>query len=337
MKPLVSIIVPCYNSERYIFRLLDSILIQSYESIELIVINDGSTDSTEKIIMKYKEKFEESKKKFIYRYQNNQGQAAAINNGLECISGKYFCWIDSDDFLHKNSIEKRVNLLKNAGKGFFCISACDVVNEENIECVVRKKYRKKPLGEDNYFIDAILDKNVVFLSGGGFMINTSDFWKVCKTRKIFPSRAGQNWQLMLPIIYNYKCIYIEESLYTVVERGNSHSRSYRTKNEKIYRAETFNVLLKTVVKEMEIEEEQQILELIDKKYKMQMLKIALMYGDNDLSNNIYSDWRKNYKVTAKAWVMHLASACIITRKFICECYKKNYIDSILKRLKNARK
>lgn len=82
VEPLVSIITPSYNSEKYLDAFFISILEQDYEKYEMIFINDGSTDRTENIVYKYKEKFEERNIRFVYLKQENGGQAKAMN--LQC-------------------------------------------------------------------------------------------------------------------------------------------------------------------------------------------------------------------------------------------------------------
>ena len=77
MEKKVSIITPCFNGEGFVERYLNSILNQTYKNIELIFINDGSTDRTEKVVKSYIIKFEEKGMKLIYIYQENAGQAAA--------------------------------------------------------------------------------------------------------------------------------------------------------------------------------------------------------------------------------------------------------------------
>ena len=78
MKPLVSIISPCYNGEKYLHRFLRSVLHQTYERIELILIDDGSEDGSRDIILSYQKQFEEKGYLFHYIYQKNSGQAAEI-------------------------------------------------------------------------------------------------------------------------------------------------------------------------------------------------------------------------------------------------------------------
>ena len=111
MQKKVSIITPCYNGEMYVERMLNSVLEQDYNNIEFILINDGSTDKTEAIVKKYETKFKKKGIDFIYIYQSNSGQAAALNKGLAIFKGDYLTWPDSDDMLSKDSISKKVEFL----------------------------------------------------------------------------------------------------------------------------------------------------------------------------------------------------------------------------------
>ena len=95
---LVSLITPCYNGEKHIGRLLNSILEQTYPNIEHYVIDDGSTDNTADVIKSYIEKYEAKGYSLTYVFQNNSGQSVAINNGLKLIKGEYLLWPDSDDY-----------------------------------------------------------------------------------------------------------------------------------------------------------------------------------------------------------------------------------------------
>ena len=88
MKPLVSIITPCYNGESYITCFLDSILYQTYPNIELWIVNDGSKDKTEEIILSYKSKFDDKGYKLNYIYQENAGQEPV---GQESAGEKHRC------------------------------------------------------------------------------------------------------------------------------------------------------------------------------------------------------------------------------------------------------
>ncbi|NFO10197.1 glycosyltransferase [Clostridium botulinum] len=109
MKPLVSIIIPVYNSASFLSECLDSVICQSYKKLEIICINDGSTDNSLSIIKKYAKK----DNRIRYYTQKNKGQSAARNEGLKMCSGEYVSFVDSDDMIDLNTISIAMDLLLN--------------------------------------------------------------------------------------------------------------------------------------------------------------------------------------------------------------------------------
>lgn len=106
---LVSIIVPAYNAEKTIKRCIDSLLEQTYKDIEIIIIDDGSQDSTEEKCKEYREK-----NQIRYIKIENTGVSGARNWGIDNATGSYIVFVDSDDYIEKTMIEKLVNNAKNA-------------------------------------------------------------------------------------------------------------------------------------------------------------------------------------------------------------------------------
>ena len=97
----ISVIIPIYNAEKFLSRCLDSVVKQSFKNIEIICINDGSTDSSGAILTK----FSENDYRFRVITQDNQGLSASRNNGLEVASGAYIFFLDADDYLHPQALE----------------------------------------------------------------------------------------------------------------------------------------------------------------------------------------------------------------------------------------
>ena len=103
MKPLISIIVPIYNTESYLEKCLDSLVNQTLKNIEIILINDGSPDNSEKIIKKYLKKYSD---KIVYYKKENEGQGVARNYAIKLARGEYLTFVDSDDFGTCNNIRR---------------------------------------------------------------------------------------------------------------------------------------------------------------------------------------------------------------------------------------
>ena len=113
-KPLVSIIIPVYNGSNYLTEAIESALSQTYENIEIIIVNDGSTDNkaTENIALSYKEKIR-------YIYKENGGVSSALNEGIKHMRGEWFSWLSHDDLYTPDKIEKQIRLISNVEKEKF--------------------------------------------------------------------------------------------------------------------------------------------------------------------------------------------------------------------------
>ena len=106
--PLVSIIIPVYNGENFVREAIDSALAQTYKNIEVIVVNDGSTDKTEEILKSYGDKI-------IFYSKQNGGVSSALNYGIKKMHGEYFSWLSHDDLYYKNKVSAEVSYLYNHG------------------------------------------------------------------------------------------------------------------------------------------------------------------------------------------------------------------------------
>ncbi|MDF2159400.1 glycosyltransferase family A protein [Algoriphagus sp. CAU 1675] len=119
---LVSIIIPVYNKAEFIRETLDSALAQTFPHIELVLVNDGSTDGSFDILQEYKEKFPA---KIQLIDSPNQGVSAATNLGMQASNGEYIQFLDADDLLSPDKISTQVNLFK--GKRKASIATCSYV------------------------------------------------------------------------------------------------------------------------------------------------------------------------------------------------------------------
>lgn len=176
---LVSVIVPCYNVEKYIEKGLSSLINQTLKDIEIIVINDGSNDNTLKIL----NEFRKNDKRIKIIDKKNEGVSAARNIGLKEAKGKYICFMDSDDRLEKDFLEKMYNKIS---ENDYDMVACDTyaiypnkkkyiksnINDNQDEkklmidayTVIWNKIYKKEIIKDIYFDNSIsFCEDVLFL------------------------------------------------------------------------------------------------------------------------------------------------------------------------------
>lgn len=115
-RDLISVIVPVYNTEKYLGKCIDSILNQTYKEIELILVDDGSTDSSLEILREY-EKLDE---RVVVITQENRGVSGARNKGLDVAAGKYIGFVDSDDYVSLDMFEYLVGVLEDGNDFAAC-------------------------------------------------------------------------------------------------------------------------------------------------------------------------------------------------------------------------
>lgn len=155
--PKVSVIVPIYNAEKYMEKCIDSILNQTLNDIEVILINDGSTDNSLEIAKRY----EKRDKRIIVIDQNNSGPSAARNNGIKIATGKYIGFVDSDDYIENTMYEK---LFEIADKNKVNVAMCnynEIFLYDNKKQVVKSNLKNDTV----YYKEEILSEIISTFSG----------------------------------------------------------------------------------------------------------------------------------------------------------------------------
>lgn len=130
-QPLVSVVIPCYNHEQFVQKTIQSVISQTYKNIELIIIDDGSKDSS---ASKIKELVQTCEKRFVnfeYRSRSNIGLSATLNEALEWCSGKYLSPIASDDILMPNKTELQVSYLEKNKSCMGLFGSMKLIDEDN--------------------------------------------------------------------------------------------------------------------------------------------------------------------------------------------------------------
>ena len=130
-QPLISIIVPIYNVGPYLEKCLESIINQTYKNLEIILVDDGSTDRSKNIVDVYAKKYQNIKP----IHQKNHGVSSARNTGIANVSGKWISFIDPDDYVKENFIE---NLYDTATKNEADIASCGFKSFSDDNCILKK-------------------------------------------------------------------------------------------------------------------------------------------------------------------------------------------------------
>ena len=156
-EPLVSIVTPVYNHALYINDYIDSLLIQDYQNIELVIIDDFSEDNSAKIIEKRLNELSSKIKKVIFiKNEKNLGVIKNCNLGLKKSTGKYICFFASDDIMLPNRILKNVEILNSNDDIYFTFSKTLFLVDKKI-----KKIKQKKLESNNLFIDLLVHGNFI--------------------------------------------------------------------------------------------------------------------------------------------------------------------------------
>ena len=199
---LVSVIIPVYNSEKYLEECLDSILNQTYENIEIIAIDDGSEDSSLDILKKYSDKIR------IFP-QENQGLASSLNFGISKIKGIWIKWFSPDDVMYPYTIETLVDEIKKHDKDTILYSNWNIIDD--VGNILRE------FQESNYNDLSVFQYNIRLLDGQQINVNTTliptHLFERCKIRELDdPVTIDYDFFLRSTLLYGTKFHLISKPL-----------------------------------------------------------------------------------------------------------------------------
>lgn len=295
---IVSLIVPCYNGELFLERCLDCILNQSYKLIELILVNDGSTDKSNKII---EAKLLEIKKILWdckYIYQENLGVGAAVNNALKYVTGEYLALLDVDDYMMPQAIELKVEWLKKHPSYSAVFNNGYYVKENSYYLSKDTFYPKNYIWNEDAFTQ-ILHGEIINWPGS-YMIRTGSWLERCPNREIYASRSGQNMQILLPATYQKRTGYIDTPLmrYLVREESLSHFRDdYQGKKQLNASKGYQDIYVKVVESVCDKNELPIILEQINETFIRARIRLAIKFNNKKLMRENYLLLRKLNKIS----------------------------------------
>jgi len=209
----ISVIIPSYNRAKFILKAIDSILNQSIQIDEIIIVDDGSTDETKELVTSI------SNDHIKYIYQENKGVSNARNIGIKVAKNQWLCFLDSDDIWHENKIEKQINFHQKNTHIFF--SHTDELWMFNNKIINQKKHQQKPFG-------FCFEKNIpnTLIGASTVMIHK----KVLEDIGYFDETlvACEDYDLWLKILLKYELGLINEKLITKIA-GHENQLSFTTR------------------------------------------------------------------------------------------------------------
>jgi hypothetical protein len=213
MSELVSIVVPIYNSAQFLKESLESIINQTYSNIEIICVNDGSTDNSLEILKLFSDKI-------TIINQENQGLASALNAGIKIANGKWFKWFSPDDIMYSYAIESLVNVAKK-DPNIIVYSNWEIINENG--------EKQRNFYESNYNELSNFDYSVRLLDGMQINVNTILIplfvFEKCEIRELDdPVAIDYDLLLRASLLYKIKFHLIQKPLikYRIHTKQLSH-------------------------------------------------------------------------------------------------------------------
>lgn len=213
-KPLISVTIATYNRAHLLPRAINSVLNQTYQNFELIIVDDGSTDQTKEVIKSFTDE-----RIIYYRHEKNMGYLTARNTGWDLAKGCYNCQLGDDDELLPNALEtivKKFNELSSRGVRFLWF---DIINAET------ETLGGSGLKNEGFFTyEDILSGKI-----------KGDYWQVLDMDFISQNRFGIHWQgadgvLWLRLLRKYKAYYIPKILYKAYREHGGERESNKTRN-----------------------------------------------------------------------------------------------------------
>lgn len=238
--PKVSVIMPVFNAQSYLDEAIQSVLDQTYENWELVIINDGSIDGTEDIIKKYI-----SDSRIIYLKQENKGPSAARNLGIRMAGGEWVSFLDADDFWLNNKLEFQVKYLVKHPETVMLHSACSVLKDNKL-CTPLKYLPFLAWNLKGFLYDKLIEEDFV------------NMLTVILRKEIFSNvgyfdetlSGGADWDLWLRISRIYKIDFINKILAVYRYNISGISKNIAKYKDAVYCVIKKNILEKPHIPEM---------------------------------------------------------------------------------------
>lgn len=309
MKNLVSVIIPCYNGAKTIDRAIRSVYEQNYPKIELIVVDDGSTDQSKEKILAWNKLFADAGYSLKYVYQKNQGPGGAINTALQYVTGEFLMLLDADDEYLEGAIVERIDYFKKQPE-------CGVVRSNGWRVKGDLKYLflydEAEKQEQDVFTALLRGETNNW--AGSYMVRTDLLFEFYPDRKIYPSRYGQNLQILLPAVFQKPCGYIDKPLMNYILQESSLSQTSdpaKAKQKDLRNAEGYLEIRRHMVDTIVQDEIQRKYyhNQVSGAYWRSILHIAAQYRDKVLMKQSVSQLKQYEKMTMQDRICYEQLMC----------------------------
>ena len=316
----VSVIVPNYNTEKYIDRCIESLVNQTYKNIEIIIVDDASKDNSIQVIKKYQKKYENI---LLIELENNKGVSNARNIGIKRATGKYIMFSDSDDWYEVNAVEKLITKAQEENSDF--VTANYYIN---------KKDQKVKVDTSNYFSKEKIKKEEII----SYMTLTSCSKLITKELFIknniwYPEDVKRCEELTVIPVLAYlaeKPIAIDDVLYNYFQRNQSASN--RTEKDVNYFEITFNRFVK-VLDEKKYKNEIEFRAIEHLLYSKVLVMLKSKFPNKDIKKyifefkNKYKNFKRNkylstFNLFKKVFIKTINSKILILHKCFAILHKK---------------
>lgn len=315
-KDVVSLIIPFYNAEDFLESCIDAVLAQTYSNIQLIMVDDGSTDGSNEYIKSKTDEIRKGVKEFVFLCKENGGAASAVNYALKYVKGEYLAWADCDDYLYPDNIKKKYEFLLNNKDYGLVICGAQAIDYETKKIIKNMSIMKSE--QSDYMFNRILD-GIPCYSGVG-MLRTELLFEIVDNREIYYNKEiGQNYQLYLPVAYNNRCGFIDDILFEYTVRDDSHSHTINYEKQYCRTYITEEALIK-ILDFLPQNEKPFVLGKVKNNCEKERFNLSFTNNDLRKNNETYIKLKKNNLITFKIWIKH----CIINNDILRGLWFKRF-------------
>jgi len=279
---VVSLITGCFNGEKFISRCFDSILSQTYPHIEVIFVDDGSTDDSLKIAETYREQF--VTKGFNFRIISQKNMGFYPQSGIKVAKGKYIATLDIDDILLPDSIKKKAELLEENPDFSAARSNGYVVYQHEKSPPTELLINDYENEAKNVFENLLYAKTTNI--PGTYMVRASVLFEYYPDKIVPMNRYTQNLQILLPVTYNRKVGFIPEILMHYYRHDEAFTADKIDYESRFTQYESFKEVRKNLLHFMNLMTPE-IEAKLDRTYETVFLGLANKYNDVKEFNQLY--------------------------------------------------